>query len=182
LIALRRLSAIGEDGAAILQIGLFGGPALHETLAAPALEPLRQRVIATHRLEPLQVEEVEAYVEHRLALVGCLGTPRFAGDAFAALYRRTGGVPRALNRLADRLLQLGAAEGRAILDAEAVARAVASTPEPAPDLRLAQRVAALEARVAEQEIALRRALGVLIEWVEGDVERQPADTRPRSVA
>ena len=182
LIALHRLSAIGDGSAALLQIGLFGGPALHETLAAPMLEPLRQRVIATHRLEPLQREEVEAYVEHRLALVGCLGTPRFAGDAFAALYGRTGGVPRALNRLADRLLQLGAAEARSILDADAVARAVSPAVEAAPDLSLARRIAGLEARVEEQEIALRRALGVLIDWVESDIERPSADTRSRSVA
>jgi type II secretory pathway predicted ATPase ExeA len=174
---LHRLAGIDAGETALLQIGLFGGPALDETLGTPSLEALRRRVIATHRLEPLQADEVEAYIEHRLALVGCLGTPRFTGDAFAALHGQTGGVPRALNRLADRLLRLGAAEGRTILDAGAVARAAADAAEAAEtEPSLAARLDALEARVVEQEVALRRALAVLIEWVER--EEAEAESRP----
>jgi len=172
LAVLSRLGAVDAERAT-LQIGLFGTPALHETLAAPLLEPLRQRVIATHRLEPLQPGEIEAYVEHRLALVGCLGAPRFAADVFAALYARTGGVPRAVNRLADRLLEWGAAEGRSVLDAEAVARALDAPVTPPDDSALAGRVAALETRAAEQETALRGVLGILIEWIESENEPPP---------
>ena len=42
-----------------------------------ALEQLRQRVIATHHLEAMDADEVEAYVRHRLAVVGWQGRPDF---------------------------------------------------------------------------------------------------------
>ncbi|MBX9814225.1 MAG: general secretion pathway protein, partial [Sphingomonas sp.] len=59
------------------------------------------------------------------------------------------------------------------------APAPAPTPEPAPtpapaareDATLAARVAALEARIDEQDAALRRILTLLIDWIEGDGQR-----------
>ncbi|HWW64811.1 MAG TPA: AAA family ATPase [Sphingomonadaceae bacterium] len=160
LASLCQLSNLRADNGGSARLLLFGSPVLRQTLDA-----LGMKVMARHELTPLRPEEVEPYIEHRLALVGCLGAPRFAGDAFAALYDRTKGVPRALNRLLDRLLMQGASEGRSILDSEAVARAAEI--EPTDDgSSLAARIAALEARVAEQEVAVRRALGLLIEWVE----------------
>jgi putative secretion ATPase (PEP-CTERM system associated) len=42
------------------------------------------------------------------------------------------------------------------------------TPQPARDPKLDQRIAALEAQAAEQEAMLRRALTMLVDWVEAD--------------
>ena len=52
----------------------------------------------------MEANEIEPYVVHRLAVAGWQGRPAFEPDAFAALYRHTGGVPRRLNQLASRLL------------------------------------------------------------------------------
>ncbi|MEH3101886.1 AAA family ATPase [Sphingomonas adhaesiva] len=43
-----------------------------------------------------------------------------------------------------------------------------------PDEALVARVAQLEARIAEQDAALRRVLTLLVDWVEGDAERLEA--------
>jgi putative secretion ATPase (PEP-CTERM system associated) len=107
---LRMLSNFQAGGHALLQIFLLGQPEFRDRLADPRLEQLRQRVIATHHLGPMEAEEVEAYLAHRLGLVGWTGQPGFAPEAIAAMHRWSGGIPRKLNQLASRLLLYGAIE------------------------------------------------------------------------
>lgn len=109
---LRMLSNFQAGGYALLQIFLLGQPEFRQRLhGSDRLEQLRQRVIAMHHLDPMGVEEVGPYLEHRLAVVGWTGTPSFSMDALAALHRWSGGVPRRLNQLAGRVLLYGAIEG-----------------------------------------------------------------------
>lgn len=53
----------------------------------------------------------------------------------------------------------------------AAAPIITQTPAPAADEALHARLAALEARVEEQEAALRRVLTLLVDWVESDSQR-----------
>jgi putative secretion ATPase (PEP-CTERM system associated) len=187
---LRMLSNFTRQGRALIQILLLGQPEFRDRVAAePQLEQLRQRVIASHHLEPIEANEVEPYLVHRLACAGWQGRPAFAPDAFAALYRHSGGVPRRLNQLANRLLLQGAVEQADGFDGDDVERVVAdlaadapqtARPRPAPapesqaeptqtrvrDIALERRIAALEARMDEQEVIVRRVLTLLVEWVE----------------
>lgn len=117
---LRMLSNFQTGGQALLQIFLLGQPEFRDKLNSPALEQLRQRVIATHHLLPMEADEVGAYVLHRLRLVGWQGTPDFTADAFAALYRYTGGVPRMVNMLASRVLLMGSLEQAKVIDQSVV--------------------------------------------------------------
>jgi general secretion pathway protein A len=159
------------------------------------LEQLRQRVIATHHLAAMEAEEVGPYVMHRLKMVGWTGKPQITEDAFAALYRFSGGVPRKINTLMTRVLLFGALEKSDVLngalvddviadlgqDEEAPAPTAHVAASPAPDsqsLDLAARVAMLEAHVEEQGAALRRVLGLLVDWVEAD-EAPRADAEIR---
>jgi len=107
---LRMLSNFQLGGQALLQIFLLGQPEFRDLLNSPELEQLRQRVIATHHLEPMLANEVEPYVIHRLSLVGWQDTPHFTQGAFAALYGATDGVPRRINALMSRVLLLGAVD------------------------------------------------------------------------
>ncbi|MEQ8771305.1 MAG: hypothetical protein RIC51_00505, partial [Erythrobacter sp.] len=66
--------------------------------------------IASHHLEALGEEEIEAYVTHRLAHVGWDGRPALADGLMQALYRASEGIPRRINQLMNRLLLLGAIE------------------------------------------------------------------------
>ena len=192
---LRMLSNYQVGGRALLQIFLLGQPEFRDELASSeSLEQLRQRVIATHHLEPMGAAEVEPYILHRLALAGSDGRPAFDAEAFEAIYRHTGGVPRRVNQLVSRILLFGAVEQLervgvdtvetvvADMTADSAApvreervlplRSASSASEPAQlrDHALERRVAALEARLEEQEGALRRVLTLLVDWVENGAE------------
>ena len=108
---LRMLSNFQLGGHSLLQIFLLGQPEFRQTLFhSPTLEQLRQRVIATHHLDPMEPEEVEPYILHRLGKVGWNGNPSFSPDAFEAIFEYSEGVPRKLNVLVSRLLLYGAVE------------------------------------------------------------------------
>lgn len=201
---LRMLSNFQAEGQALLQIFLLGQPEFRDKLAgAGRLEQLRQRVIATHHLEPMRPEEIEPYIVHRLRLSGWAGNPRFSPEACALMGEHSDGVPRRLNAIASRVLLHGAVERLELIDDRAVAavitdlareshvpaeslppplpverraplRAVPSEPVKAIDDAMAARLALLEARVEEQEAALRRVLDLLVDWVEGEDERPAA--------
>ncbi|MEK7342392.1 MAG: XrtA/PEP-CTERM system-associated ATPase [Pseudomonadota bacterium] len=134
---LRMLSNFQLGGQSLLQIFLLGQPEFRDLVKSPELEQLRQRVIATHHLEPMLAAEVEPYILHRLGIAGWTGNPAFTPGAFDALYAATNGVPRRLNALASRVLLLGAIEQLHVIDAEVVGAVVAdmgldsdTTPQP----------------------------------------------------
>ena len=186
---LRMLSNFQAGGHAMLQIFLLGQPEFRERLhGSDRLEQLRQRVIAIHHLDPMGTDEVQSYVEHRLGLVGWDGNPSFDADVYPVLHRASGGVPRRLNQLMSRVLLHAAITGADTID-EALVGAVdedqrrdlppasaaplpAATPvtdeaasAEAPPVDDA-RIAALEARLEQQDAALRRVLTLLVDWVE----------------
>src|SRR3546814_5451927 len=91
------LSNFQLGGHSLLQIFLLGQPEFRQTLFhSPTLEQLRQRVIATHHLDPMEPEEVEPYILHRLGKVGWTGNPSFRPDAFEEIFDYSEGVPRKL--------------------------------------------------------------------------------------
>ena len=123
---LRMLSNFQLGGQALLQIFLLGQPEFRDTLrTSPALEQLRQRVIASHHLDPMMANETEPYIMHRLSLVGWNGNPQFTPDAFAAIYKATDGVPRRINALTSRVLLLGAIDKLGVIDGGAVDAVIA---------------------------------------------------------
>lgn len=104
---LRMLSNFQHNEKSLLQSFLLGQPEFRATLQRPELEQLRQRVTASYHLGPIDAAETEAYIEHRLKTVGWTGDPSFAQDTFPVIHRNTGGIPRKINHLCDRLLLLG---------------------------------------------------------------------------
>jgi general secretion pathway protein A len=123
---LRMLSNFQLGSHPLLQSLLLGQPEFRATLAQhPGLEQLRQRIIASHHLEALDSGEVEHYVRHRLSHVGWNGRPEFEAGLLDALYRHTGGIPRRVNQVMNRLLLLGAIEEREMLSAAMLADVIA---------------------------------------------------------
>jgi general secretion pathway protein A len=123
---LRMLSNFQLGSSALLQIFLLGQPEFRDLVqGAPELEQLRQRIIATHHLEPMDGDEIEPYIIHRLTLSGWTGRPRIASDAFAVMYHETTGVPRKLNTLMNRVLLMGAVEQVDVIDAGLVTAVIA---------------------------------------------------------
>ena len=104
---LRMLSNFVYADKPLLQSFMLGQPEFRRTLQSPQLEQLRQRVIASCHLGPMDAADTEAYIVHRLQTVGWKGDPSFGEDAYAAIHQHTGGVPRKINVLCDRLLLMG---------------------------------------------------------------------------
>jgi type II secretory pathway predicted ATPase ExeA len=107
-----------------LQIVLVGQLELRQKLMLPEMRQIDQRVSAYCTLAPLDCAGVAGYISHRLRIAG--GSPErltFSQDAVEAVYARSGGVPRIINRLCDRALRHGYAERAATIDAETVAAA-----------------------------------------------------------
>lgn len=118
---LRMLCNFQVDERPVLQAFLLGQEQFRELLTDAALEQFRQRVIASCHLGPMDLDETRAYIEHRLRLVGWQDDPRLSPDLYAEIHRYTGGIPRRINTVVDRLLLFGYLEERHELDAEAFA-------------------------------------------------------------
>lgn len=189
---LRMLSNYQAGGHSMLQILMLGQPEFRQRLEqSPELEQLRQRVIASHHLTAMDAAEIGPYILHRMKLVGWTGTPALTDDAFAALFRYSGGVPRRINNLMTRVLLMGALEKANLIDAGLIEEVVedladdhtgGESAEPAvlslvapsafrgddATLDLAARVTVLETQLAEQGDALRRVITMLADWVEAE--------------
>jgi len=104
---LRMLSNFQFGNQALLQSFLIGQPEFREILQRPEMEQFRQRVAATCHIGPLDQEETQRYIEHRLKCAGSTGKPTFEPAAFDAIYKASAGIPRRVNSVCDRLLLLG---------------------------------------------------------------------------
>jgi len=100
---LRMLSNFQRGSHALLQSFLVGQPELREILLAPSMTQLRQRIIASYHLGPLDRSETREYVLHRLGCVGWKGDPRLDDAIFDSLHAASGGLPRLINTFCHRL-------------------------------------------------------------------------------
>lgn len=121
---LRMLSNFQFGNQALLQSFLVGQPEFREILQRPEMEQFRQRVAATCHIGPLDAEETQRYIEHRLKCAGSTGKPSFDAAAFDGIFRHSGGIPRKINSVCDRLLLAGFLSGKAHLTADDVAEVV----------------------------------------------------------
>jgi putative secretion ATPase (PEP-CTERM system associated) len=126
---LRMLSNFQCGDKPVLQSFLLGQPEFRRTLQSPALEQLRQRVIASCHLGPIESTETGAYIVHRLQTVGWRNDPSFSADAYAGIYEHTGGIPRKINLLCDRLLLMGRLDEKHAFTGKEVAEVVADLQE-----------------------------------------------------
>ena len=102
---IRLLTNLETNTRKLLQIILVGQPELAEILARPELRQLNQRVSARFELQALDLKETQAYIRHRLQVAGLpAGQELFPGNVVKAIYRRSGGIPRLINLLCDRML------------------------------------------------------------------------------
>jgi general secretion pathway protein A len=121
---LRMLSNFQFGNQALLQSFLVGQPEFREILQRPEMEQFRQRVAATCHIGPLDVDETKGYIEHRLKCAGAAGKPSFEPAVFEVIFKASGGIPRRINAVCDRLLLAGFLAGRTHLTAADVTEVV----------------------------------------------------------
>lgn len=100
---LRLLTNFQLDDRNLLAIVLIGQTELRERLKRKPYRALRQRIGMQYHLGPLDSEETDAYVAHRLRVAGRTA-PLFDAAALSLLYEHSGGIPRRINIIAGNAL------------------------------------------------------------------------------
>jgi len=101
---IRMLSNLETSDSKLLQIILVGQPELRSLLYKPELRQLRQRISIQCNLQPLNRQEVEEYIFHRLQVAGNRDALRFTVQALDLIFRYCCGIPRLINVICDFLL------------------------------------------------------------------------------
>lgn len=121
---LRMLTNLDVNGHPIFQVFLIGQTELKRTIYAPDMEQLKQRIVSTFQLDPLDLDETREYILFRLQTAGWRGKPEFTSGIFDVIHDFTGGIPRRINSLCDRLLLFGYLEEMELLDEQAVRKVI----------------------------------------------------------
>jgi general secretion pathway protein A len=110
---LRLLSNFETDREKLIQIILVGQPELDNTLARRDMRQVNQRVALRARLAPLGLHESMEYIEHRLLASGAEDLAQIMSPTAAwRIAEAAGGIPRAINILADNVLIAGLGGGQ----------------------------------------------------------------------
>lgn len=178
---LRMLTNFELSGKPIFQIFLVGQPELRESLVLPEMEQLRQRIVASYLLKPLNEEETKSYILFRLEKAGWKQMPQFEDDVFNLICNYTKGIPRRINTLCDRALLFGYLEELKIIDSNAITKVISEieeessltvdefqdslpspvTPSVATEESLEQRIIALEKNVLFLQNTLNKERALL---------------------
>lgn len=117
---LRMLSNFQLDNQPLIQSFLLGQEELKGIIQAPNMEQFRQRIIASAHLQPLSVEEVKNYINHRIHQAGYDKEDLFSEKAFELIHEKTLGVPRKINIFVDRILLFAFLEELENIDNDAI--------------------------------------------------------------
>ena len=101
---VRMLSNLETDKDKLIQIILVGQPQLQEKLNQPALRQLQQRIGVRYHITPLDLDEIQTYIDHRLRVAGSNGSLTWTPDAIEEVFQCSKGIPRLINLICDRTL------------------------------------------------------------------------------
>ncbi|WP_162840641.1 AAA family ATPase [Photobacterium aquimaris] len=107
---LRLLTNLETDSRKLLKVVLIGQPELQQLLQQERLRQLAQRITSRYHLLPLTETEVSEYIHYRLSAVDCL-YPVFDANVISYIAKQTQGVPRLINLVCDKSMQLACQSG-----------------------------------------------------------------------
>ncbi|MSQ50353.1 MAG: DUF2075 domain-containing protein [Betaproteobacteria bacterium] len=189
---LRMLMNFQLDGDALLQCFLIGQTEFRQILQSPAMW---QRVIAACHIGPLDSDETQGYIQHRLAHAGSIKRIEFLEEAYLQIFEASGGIPRRINSICERLLLAGFLDEKRSFARDDVAKVVAElddelqiTEEPAgagkpgaaPGEDWVQRLSRIELGLqrlegsASAREALVERLGAIVDRPKATRRRKPA--------
>jgi len=122
---VRLLTNLETNTKKLLQIIFIGQPELQDLLAKPVLRQLSQRITARFHIDPLTPGETQAYIRHRLQVAGLPGNQEvFPPAVMRQIHQVSGGIPRLINILCDRMLLGSYAQNKARVDSDTFHQAV----------------------------------------------------------
>ncbi len=113
---IRLLTNFQLDDRNLITIILMGQPELRVMLSNPVYEPLRQRITMQFHLSPLEMDDVQDYLDCRLEVAGG-DSGLFSPDAVQRIYELSEGVPRRINQIATNAILEGYGRDETIIDA-----------------------------------------------------------------
>jgi len=129
LEALRLLTNIETEKSKLLQVVLFGQPELNERLSRRSVRQLRQRIVFSYDLKPIDRQGMDAYIQHRLQIAGYKGITMFQDHALQHLYKASKGIPRLINILAHKALLVSYGKGSRVVEPSFIDIAINDTEE-----------------------------------------------------
>ncbi|UOE85679.1 ExeA family protein [Vibrio splendidus] len=119
---LRLLTNLETDSRKLLKVLLVGQPELQQHLQTTQLRQLAQRITGRYHLLPLNTEETGKYIAFRLEMAG--GEQMlFSNRSIKLIAQYTHGIPRLINLVCDKALQLAFHDGEPLPNNETVNRA-----------------------------------------------------------
>jgi general secretion pathway protein A len=104
---IRLLSNLETEKDKLLQVILVGQPELNNRINLHDLRQLRQRIMVRYHIGPLDKDELQSYINHRLGIAGSKGKIEFSNESIDLINRFSSGTPRLINMICDRALLAG---------------------------------------------------------------------------
>jgi general secretion pathway protein A len=117
LHTVRTLTNLETTTEKLLTIILFAEDRFLRRLKHPSYASLRSRISIETELSPLDEEETEQYIKFRLMVAGGQ-VDLFSPDCFPLIYRKSGGIPREISKVADNALLEAFSQGRRVIEPE----------------------------------------------------------------
>jgi len=125
LESIRLLSNFETPWMKLMQIVIAGQPGLARKLSRPSMTQLRQRISLVIRVAPLNKEEINAYIDHRLLIAGCKDSRLFSPGARSVIAEYSEGIPRKINNVCFNAMSLACALRHARVERDTVLEVLA---------------------------------------------------------
>jgi len=112
---IRVLSNIELHDQKLINIFFVGQQEFNNILMTPQNRALAQRITIRYHIEPLNLEETEKYIYHRLKLAGSK-RKLFKPETLPEIFSFSGGIPRLINIICDHALLTGFSQGKKEID------------------------------------------------------------------
>ena len=126
---IRLLSNLETEKDKLLQVILVGQPELNTRLNLYDLRQLRQRIMVSYHITPLDNGEIQDYINYRLKIAWAEnrleGQIEFSNEAIDLISHFSGGTPRLINMICDRALLAGFVSETNLIDFSIVKRCIA---------------------------------------------------------
>lgn len=139
---IRLLSNLETDQHKLLQIVLFAQPELDDNLAQAQIRQFNERVTQQFYLKPLNRQSAQNYLNFRVRAAGYHGPDLFNARITRRLHRRSRGLIRRLNILADKTLLAAFSDQTTRLNLKHVHQAIQDSRPPNHWLRRARQLIA----------------------------------------
>lgn len=113
---LRLFSNVNAGRTMLLQTVLVGQLTLRNTLRRSEMRQFAQRVAVDYLLSPLDQEQTQAYIRHRVAIASPGQNDLFTSEACDVIFAASRGIPRIINLLCDTALVYGYADQKRVID------------------------------------------------------------------